>query len=787
MSKKVGRFEILSEIQHGDAGSVYKASDPDGGRIVALKTIRLEVFGEQGEALAASILEETQASQALNSHNITHLYGAENLDGTLCVVMEYVQGNSVATMLARKEGFSIWDLQDIARQSCQALDHASSRQVFHYALEPAKVMVQWDGTVKVLAYGISRTGLFTAAQAKGKPPQILHYMSPEQVGGDPLDARSNLFSLGTILYEMITDRKAFEGQDADQVRQAIFESQPIPVCEINPTVHAALEAVITKALAKDPQQRYQSGQELVADLERCKSGAGSAARKQAGSHPAKTAQTSAAGQLSRAAAAAHAGLSASFPAANATSSAGAAAVQAHEELATMTVPDAPSAMTAEVEDPPAVEAPKFTIDPLMEVNPQQPKPSGHSFSEVNELPPLKEVYAEPEPPPPPPPVPAAAVRAAVFNQAEAAKAKTPPPRPLAKQAVDEIKRTPPQLFVYALAAAAAVILAVVIGIAYRIHAGESDDDGLPVQSAAPEATAPEAGPTQAAIPAPATPAPARVPHQAIPEPPAERVSAVSVRPKYNSRKNKAKSPKAPPAAAPAIVAGQLNVDSNPAGAQVSLDGQNAGVTPFSLANLTPGHHSITLSKPGFAAETRAVDVTSGSRSVLSIQLAPTTATVAADSDPSGAAIWLDGKDSGRVTPAHISLDKPGAHSFVFKKQGYLDETTSANVQMGQTYEMAPKLRALGTTNEIIMGGRLKKVFGGSETAGMGTVSVRTQPKGAQIAVNSRLLDKMSPVEFYLNPGTYVIDITLSGFKSVQRVITVDKNGKVAVEENLDRE
>ncbi len=787
MSKKVGRFEILSEIQHGDGGSVYKASDPEGGKVVALKTIRLEMFGEQSQALAASILEETQASQVLNSHNIAHLYGTEQVDGGLCVAMEYVQGNSIATMLARKEGFSIWDLQDIARQSCQGLDHASSRQVFHYALEPAKIMVQWDGTVKVLGYGVSRTGLFVAARAKGKPAAILHYMSPEQLGGDPIDHRSNLFSLAAILYEMVTDRKAFEGDDADQVRRAILESETVPVCEINPTVQEALQAVIMKALAKDPQQRYQSGQELVADLEQCKHSAGKApaARKPAAANPTKAAETSAARQLSRAAAASQGGLSGSSPSESFTSSARASSVQADEEVAPVTVPDPGFASAPELEDPPAVETPKFVTDPLMDEN-RQPEPIGPSFSAVTELPPLKEVYVQPEAPPPPSLELGDSVKAAVFNRAEAVKPKTPP-RELAKQAVHEIKRTPPQLFVYAIAAAAAVILAVVLGIAYHIHAGESDDDGLPVQSTAPEVAAPAAGPTQAAVPAP--PAPAVVPPVAIPEAPAEKVPAVSVKAKYNSKKSKAKKPSKPVApGAPAIVAGELSIDSNPGGAQITIDGQSAGaVTPFSLANLTPGHHTITISKPGFAAETRGVDVSSGSKSVISVQLAPTTAAVAADSDPSGAAIWIDGKDSGRVTPARISFDKPGPHSFVFKKEGYLDETANANVQMGQTYEIAPKLRALGMTNEIILGGRLKKVFGGSETAGMGTVSVKTQPKGAQVAVNNRLIDKMSPVEFYLNPGTYVIDITLSGFKTVERVINVDKNGKVVIDENLDRE
>ena len=219
-----------------------------------------------------------------------------------------------------------------------------------------------------------------------------------------------------------------------------------------------------------------------------------------------------------------------------------------------------------------------------------------------------------------------------------------------------------------------------------------------------------------------------------------------------------------------------------------MDGKSvASATPLHVAALLPGHHTITISKPGYVTVTRAIDVTSGSKSVISVELAPSAAIVAVNSDPAGAAVWIDGRDSGRTTPARISVEKAGNHTFAFKKQGYLDETTTANVQIGQTLQLDPTLRPLGNTDEIKIGGKFKKIFGGSETAGMGTVSVKTQPKGAQIAVNRRVVDKPSPVVFYLNPGNYVIDITMSGFKSVEKVITVEKNGKVAVEENLDRE
>ena len=205
MPNKIGRFDILSEITNSPTGSVYKASDPESGQTVALKTLKLEVFGDQAAALVQSVLEEAETTKSLNSHNIALVYGAGELEGLFCAALEYVQGNSIATMLARKEGFSIWDLQDIARQTCQGLDHAHAKAVFHYSLEPAKIMVQWDGTVKMLGFGISIMSAH-GRDASGQATEVLHYMSPEQLRGESLDARSNLFSLGAILYEMVTER-----------------------------------------------------------------------------------------------------------------------------------------------------------------------------------------------------------------------------------------------------------------------------------------------------------------------------------------------------------------------------------------------------------------------------------------------------------------------------------------------------------------------------------------------------------------------------------------------------
>ncbi len=785
MSNKIGRFEILSELSHSDLGMVYKASDPESGQTVALKVIRLESLGEAAAGVVKSVLDEAEAAKVLNSHNIAAVYNVSEIEGQLCASMEYAQGNAIATMLARKEGFSIWDLQDIARQSCQGLDHAHTRKIVHYSLEPAKIMVQWDGIVKILSFGVSNMGA-QAALASGKAAEVLHYMSPEQLRGEVVDARSNLFSLGAILYEMVTERKAFNGEDSEQIRQAILEATPVAVDQVNRKIHPGLSAVIMKALAKSPEERYQSGQDLVNDLEKCKE---SASKASIGSKPAASiapkveakavAQTpkKEAAPASKAAAA-----SAGWSGSNSVSSPANEFVTAKSPVSAGFSGETANMSSLAMEEP-EVKAPKINVDPMMDES-QQPGAKGRSFSEISELPPLKEVYVETplvaEPEPQSEPAPTAKGQATMARDEAPQKPKIQP-REVAKKAVSEIKKTPPQMFLYSVAGAVVVILLVIVGIAYHIHSGESDDDTVPTPAAtSASAAAQPQQPVQTLPPAPA-------PDQAVPAPPIEETPEVSVTPKVDPKAHGKKKNKVP-AAAPAIVAGELDVESNPPGAQIQVDGQNSGTAPFKLTGLNPGHHTVTITKPGFATETRAVDVTSGSRSMISVQLASLAATVAANSTPAGAALWLDGKDTGRVTPAQFAVDKPGTHTLEFKKQGFLDESASVNLQIGQTSHVSPTLRALGSTDEIrVGGGKFKKLFGGADTSGMGTVSVKTQPKGAQVAVNNRIVDKLSPVDFYLNPGNYIIDITASGFKRVHKVVTVEKNGKVVVDESLDRE
>ena len=773
MSKNIGRFEILGEISHSVVGCVYKAQDAGSGQVLALKAVKLDASNPESAALLRLALEEAESTKTLNSHNIALLYGAGEIEGKFCGTMEYVQGNSISTMLGRGEGFSVWDMQDIARQTCQGLDHAHARNVVHYSLEPAKLMVQWDGTIKILGFGISHLSLHPTSLAEKSP--VLNYMSPEQARGEALDARSNLFSMGAILYEMATGHKAFDGDDFEKVKQQIVESNPPAPHEINQKIHPKLSEVIMKALSKSPDQRFASGQELATAIEKHRSGDAEAAAAPGRSGTAGAAEPSSPASASNlsdqligfgeSVQATAAGAGAAAPARALAKPAPAFSASAGSAAAAAPAPESRAGRPPKVIAPPKEEA--------------AAGPKTKSFSEVAELPPLKEVYVQEFTPatPEPEPDPLQELREPHYAGPKRATEQKTPTAEVAKKAVEEIRKTPPKLFLYSIGAAVAIILLIIGVITSRIHSENAEDDG---GAAKPAATA--GAPSRTASPAQAV----SVGRPTTPPAPRDQDDGkafISIKPKVVA--HKASSKPAPPVAV--TVPGEILATSTPEGAHILVDGQGdpGWTTPHEVTGLAPGQHSVTISKDGYNSETRNIQVVSRNKAIMNVALSPMAATVLVTGDPPGSQIFLDGHDSGRVTPSQISVPASGNHTVLVRKQGYLDETTTVNLQPGQAFRYSPTLRQLGSTDEIKTASKFK-LFGGKPD-GTGLVTVKTQPKGAQIAVNRRILDKTSPAEFYLNPGTYVVDITLTGYKSVQRIVHVDKGGKLIIDETLDHE
>jgi serine/threonine protein kinase len=816
MSTKIGHFEILSELSKSATCVVYKANDPQTSQTVALKAIQLSAFGERAAELHECLLAEAETAKALNPSNLTPAHSAGEIDGQFCATMEYIQGNSIATMLARKEGFSIWDLLDIGRQVCSGLDNAHSQNVFHFSLEPAKIMCGWDGTVRILGYGVSSVGKFTA-QMPGVP-SILHYMSPEQVRGENIDARSNLFSLGAMFYEMVTDRKAFDREDAESLRQSILESTPVPPMHVNPKLHPVLSDLIMKALAKDPKERYQNGRELLDDLEKCKESKPQAAKQAAApaKSPAVPTAVKAAAQTKFTGTSAPSRPAASKPqsaapvqskpaekkitaprpapgkaAAAAAGWAGGQAASSTPVKPTTHEATEPSAyMSSSVLDGPAVEAPedeapRIAVDPMMAEGGPAQGGGGISFSEMTELPPLKEVYI---PPPPPPPVfeqkqPHAPTVFTGYDE-EPEKPKVQP-REVAQKAMKEIKNVPPQLMIYSIAGAAVLILIIAVVLVLHVNTLNSDGD-TPRPAAAESAPQPAASePATQAQPVQSQPAPAATTQ--APETPAP-VAEPEPQPTHVAAAARGKNSKKKPAPAPVAVPGQMAIDSTPQGAQVQVDGRTdpSWVTPFALSGLGAGPHTVTVSKAGYSTDTRTVNVASGNKAFVTSHLSQLMATLAVSSSPAGANVYIDGKDTGKITPAQVSVEK-GQHLVLVRKSGYIDETTNAQFVLGQAVSFSPTLQLLGNVDGIKTVGKMNKLFGGKDAQGMGTVSIKTQPKGAQVAVNQHMLDKDTPVNFILDPGNYIVDITLSGYAPIHKVITVDKGGKAVIDEVLQHE
>src|SRR5262245_16045882 len=266
--EKIGRYEIIGELGKGAMGVVYKALDPTIGRTVALKTMRLDVHGLEAEEMLMRFRNEARSAGALHHPNIITIYDAGETEGLFYMAMQFIQGQTLHRVLMDRRVLPPEEILDISRQVCAGLDAAHAQKVIHRDIKPANIMIEPDGTAKVMDFGIAKAGggMTSAGQVLGTP----NYMSPEQVKGKELDGRSDLFSYAVILYEMVTGEKPFTGQNVTTIIYKIINENPIPPCELDVTIHPGLSGVIVKALSKNPAERFQSGAELVRNLEQYK-------------------------------------------------------------------------------------------------------------------------------------------------------------------------------------------------------------------------------------------------------------------------------------------------------------------------------------------------------------------------------------------------------------------------------------------------------------------------------------------------------------------------------------
>jgi hypothetical protein len=237
--------------------------------------------------------------------------------------------------------------------------------------------------------------------------------------------------------------------------------------------------------------------------------------------------------------------------------------------------------------------------------------------------------------------------------------------------------------------------------------------------------------------------------------------------------------------------GELRFTSQPSGARVTIDdwSEPRWVTPFKASNLAPGPHNISFSKSGYAQESRTSTVTENKSLLVSQVLNHTSTALAISSKPVGASILLDGKDTGKVTPAQIAVSK-GGHTVALHKAGFKDESIAANAQEGQTQNLSANLQALPPLQmEEQRATGWRKVLGMNDPipAGKGLVRIRTYPEGATIQVGSQIAQLKTPVRWPVTPGTYQVALKLDGYKTVNRTLHVQSDKAYDIDEILEKQ
>ena len=660
---KAGRYQLVSEIGRGSMGVVYKGFDPVIGRTVAIKTMLTEgLTGTEFEDFKARFQREAQAAGILTHPNIVTVYDFGEDNGVLYLAMEFLVGRSIEDLVEGQNVLPVETIIPMYEQVCSALDHAHAHQIIHRDVKPANIMVLESGQVKVTDFGIAKVmsmGMTQAGQILGTP----NYMSPEQVRGRQIDGRSDIFSLGVILYELVTGEKPFGGQNITTVIYRIINEDPVPPRELDSTIHPGLSYIVQKSLAKNPDDRYQTCRALAEDLKNYQNLGGAVA-------PAAT-------------------LVVRVPplSPSTTDTARRPAVDQvplRPSAPPPTPPLAPSELAGERPlsvqvIPPAIPQPKGTspaVWVLLTLLLVAAGGGGYYFFVLRQLQPSPVVQTNPPPqaeqqPPAPTGPPAESTSVSANSQTAPAGGETP-------------ATTTPQ------------------------------EPAAPAQGAtgAPQGTAGKPAPQQAKPPEGHAPAASGQPPPAHPATPkvgsllvtsniagaqitvdgkadrawvtpftipnlAAGIHSVSVaKDGYNVAQSGVTIEGGQTAsynAELALPVGEVNIVTNPPGLEILIDGQPAGRSPVQKA-VNVGHHTFTLRVPGMEPYTSSFDIRyNGYMMTKKVDLggnilAPT-GVVEVRTDPPGAALQADGKAVGGTTPTSIRLTA-GRHTLTISLPGY---------------------------------------------------------------------------------------------------------------------
>jgi serine/threonine protein kinase/Flp pilus assembly protein TadD len=263
IGRTVSHYKILEKLGEGGMGVVYKAQDTKLDRMVALKFLSKDLLCD--EEAKTRFVHEAKAASALNHPNINTIHEIDEVEGECFIAMEYIEGKSIKELIKEKK-LSTEEILQIALQVCEALTAAHEKEIVHRDIKSDNIMLTPRGQVKIMDFGLAKLKGVTKLTKTGTTLGTLQYMSPEQAQGKEADHRSDIFSFGVVLYEMVTGQLPFKGEHEAAVIYSILNETPEPLARYKANVPERLQRIVDKALQKDRRTRYQSAAEVIADL-----------------------------------------------------------------------------------------------------------------------------------------------------------------------------------------------------------------------------------------------------------------------------------------------------------------------------------------------------------------------------------------------------------------------------------------------------------------------------------------------------------------------------------------
>lgn len=270
MVSQLGRYEVLGELGQGAMGVVYKARDPLIDRVVAIKTINLSLAMDEKEEYEGRFYQEAKAAGRLNHPNIVTIYDVGKSGNVAYIAMEFLEGRELRDVMNEGTLLPVEQVLNIVAQVAQGLAYAHEHDIVHRDVKPSNIMVIRDGNVKITDFGIARMASASVRTQTGMVLGSPKYMSPEQVMGKNIDQRSDIFSLGVMLYEMLTGQAPFDGENVNAIMYQTLNAVPPQPNTLNTDVPEMVNFIVAKALAKGVDDRYQNAKDFAVDLRTCR-------------------------------------------------------------------------------------------------------------------------------------------------------------------------------------------------------------------------------------------------------------------------------------------------------------------------------------------------------------------------------------------------------------------------------------------------------------------------------------------------------------------------------------